>query len=140
MVTEYRRFYRGRVPALAAAPFNVGGTLADPQLTLFGPNSSTRVAATNDNWAAVDAATFAAVGAFALPAGSRDAAIVARLAPGSIVVMHDASGLGDFSRRQSVQAAARILAQAAQRGWRCVTVSELVAMPGARADGGGVAV
>ncbi len=66
--------------------------------------------------------------------------VMARLAPGSIAVMHDASGLGDFSRRQSVQATARILAQAASRGWRCVTVSELVATPGARADGGGVAV
>jgi peptidoglycan/xylan/chitin deacetylase (PgdA/CDA1 family) len=65
--------------------------------------------------------------------------VMARLAPGSIVVMHDASGVGDFSRRQSVQAAARILAQAAQRGWRCVSVSELVAMPGARADGGSLA-
>ncbi|MBL9188427.1 MAG: PQQ-dependent sugar dehydrogenase [Opitutaceae bacterium] len=70
-------------PAMAGAPFNVPGTLADPVLTLLGPDSSTRVAASNDNWAAANAAVFATVGAFALPPGSRDAAIVARLAPGA---------------------------------------------------------
>ena len=32
-------------PTIGAAPFNVAGALADPQLTIFGPNSSTRVAA-----------------------------------------------------------------------------------------------
>lgn len=62
--------------------------------------------------------------------------VLDKLTPGAIVIMHDASGLGDFSRRQSVQAAARILAGAAERGWRCVTVSELVGLPGARPDGG----
>ena len=36
-------------PTIGAAPFNVAGALADPQLTVFGPNSSTRVAASNDN-------------------------------------------------------------------------------------------
>jgi hypothetical protein len=70
-------------PALAAPPFNLPGTLSDPVLTVFGPDSTTRVAATNDNWNANDAATFAAVGAFALPPGSRDAAIVARFGPGA---------------------------------------------------------
>ncbi|MDP3071751.1 MAG: PQQ-dependent sugar dehydrogenase [Opitutaceae bacterium] len=81
-------------PALAAAPFNVPGTLADPVLTLLGPNSSTRVAATNDNWAAADAAVFAAVGAFALPPGSLDAAIVARLAPGAYTAQVAGAGGG----------------------------------------------
>jgi len=74
---------RATGPALAGAPFNVGGTLADPVLTVFGPDSTTRIAATNDNWIAADAAVFAATGAFALPPGSRDAALVARLAPGA---------------------------------------------------------
>jgi hypothetical protein len=74
---------RGVGPGLAAAPFNVGGTLADPVLTILGPDSTTRIAAFNDNWSAGDAAAFGAMGAFALPAGSRDAAIVARLSPGA---------------------------------------------------------
>ncbi len=68
---------------LATAPFNVQNTLADPTLTVFGPNSSTTVAASNDNWNAADATAFASVGAFALTAQSRDAAIVTTLAPGS---------------------------------------------------------
>lgn len=62
--------------------------------------------------------------------------VMARVRPGSIIVMHDASGIGDFSRRQSVEAAARILEATARRGWRCVTVSELTDAPGARPDGG----
>jgi hypothetical protein len=74
---------RGIGPALAAAPFNLTGALADPILTLFGPDSTTRVAATNDNWTAADGAAFGGVGAFELPAGSRDAVILAQLAPGA---------------------------------------------------------
>jgi hypothetical protein len=68
-------------PTLATAPFNVSGVVADPQLTLFSGQS---VLGTNDNWggSASLAATFSAVGAFALPAGSRDAALVATLEPG----------------------------------------------------------
>ncbi|HUR57769.1 MAG TPA: DUF1800 family protein [Opitutaceae bacterium] len=69
-------------PRLASAPFNVTGTLSDPELIVYGPNSSTVIAARNDNWLAADAAAFASVGAFELNAGSRDAAIVATLAPG----------------------------------------------------------
>ncbi|MGH7946371.1 MAG: PQQ-dependent sugar dehydrogenase, partial [Opitutaceae bacterium] len=87
---------RGIGPGLAAAPFNVPGTLADPVLTIFGPDSPTRVAASNDNWVAADAAAFAAAGAFALPAGSRDAAVLAQLAPGSYTaqVSDPANGSG----------------------------------------------
>lgn len=70
-------------PALAAAPFNLPGMLPDPALTLFGPNSTTRIAAANDNWAVADRVVFDQAGAFPLPAGSRDAALVARLAPGA---------------------------------------------------------
>ena len=74
---------RGVGPALGSAPFNVSASLADPVLTLFGPDSSTRVVAVNDNWRATDAALFNAVGAFSLPPDSRDAAIVVALAPGA---------------------------------------------------------
>jgi glucose/arabinose dehydrogenase len=85
---------RGLGPALAAAPFNVPGTLADPVLTLFGPDSATRIAAINDNWNAGDAAAFLASGAFALPPGSRDAALVTQLAPGSYTAQVAGSGPG----------------------------------------------
>ncbi|HEY1108381.1 MAG TPA: VCBS repeat-containing protein, partial [Opitutaceae bacterium] len=63
-------------PTLAA--FGLGGTLGDPKLELY---AGTVRSATNDNWAAsgLRAADFAAVGAFALPAGSRDSALRASL-------------------------------------------------------------
>jgi hypothetical protein len=77
-------------PALAPAPFNVPGVLADPQLTIT-PLGKTFVIATNNDWgdngqtSALQAA-FAAAGAFALPAGSRDAALTVRLPPGGYTV------------------------------------------------------
>ncbi len=61
--------------------FGVPGTLADPKLELF--NSSSVKIAENDNWNVSDAAAFASVGAFALGANSKDAALVMTLAPGS---------------------------------------------------------
>lgn len=78
-------------PTLASAPFNVGGVVADPQLTLFsGPNP----VGSNDNWAGTAALTaaFAQVGAFALPPTSRDAALVTTLQPGTYTVQ--VSGVG----------------------------------------------
>ena len=60
--------------------------------------------------------------------------VVPRLAAGSIVVMHDSSGVFDLSRRQSVEASARILAAARERGLQSVTLSELLASPGAEPD------
>ena len=62
-------------PGLAA--FGVPGTLADPTLKLF--DSKNAVVAANDNWAAADNSTFTAVGAFPLPANSKDAVVVATL-------------------------------------------------------------
>lgn len=63
-------------PALGS--FGVGGVLADPKLSLI---SGSATIASNDNWVAADGALMAGVGAFALPAGSRDAALVGTLAP-----------------------------------------------------------
>ncbi len=68
-------------PALAA--FGVGGTMPDPQLDLY---SGATVLASNDNWGGdpqVNAA-FTSVGAFGFsnPA-SKDAVIIATLAPGN---------------------------------------------------------
>lgn len=79
-------------PTLGAAPFNVAGVVADPQLVLFGAGA-TRIG-DNDNWGGTAALTaaFSAVGAFALPAASRDAALVTTLQPGSYTV--EVSGVG----------------------------------------------
>ncbi|MBL9201053.1 MAG: hypothetical protein JNL39_11130 [Opitutaceae bacterium] len=64
---------RGVGPALAA--FGVGGTLADPRLEIYSGGTAPVRLFENDNWNAADAATMASVGAFALTAGSRDAAL-----------------------------------------------------------------
>jgi hypothetical protein len=74
-------------PTLAA--FGLGDTLADPVLNLYSGQTLT---ATNDNWSAnpADAFTIAAaarsVGAFALPNGSNDAALLITLPPGAYTV------------------------------------------------------
>jgi hypothetical protein len=73
-------------PTLATA-FNLNGAAADPQLTLF---QGTTPIGSNDNWGSTNAAALTAafdqVAAFALPAGSRDAALVATLGPGNYSV------------------------------------------------------
>jgi len=61
--------------------FGVSGTLADPKLELY--NGAGLKIAENDNWRELDATTFSSVGAFPLGTGSKDAALVAELAPGS---------------------------------------------------------
>lgn len=66
-------------PGLAA--FGVTGTLRDPVLNIF--NSGGSIVATNDNWASEAATTAAQVGAFPLPAASRDAVVVATLPAGA---------------------------------------------------------
>jgi len=68
-------------PKLAA--FGVTGFLVDPKLELY--SGSTKLNE-NDSWAATLAATFTAVGAFPLDAGSRDAALLTTLAPGPYTV------------------------------------------------------
>jgi hypothetical protein len=74
---------RASGPAIAVAPFNVPGTLPDPQLQLF---TGSTVLNTNDGWggAADIVATAAAVGAFTWSTPtSHDAALDLSLAPGS---------------------------------------------------------
>jgi uncharacterized protein (DUF1800 family) len=78
-------------PTLANAPFNIPGTLASPSLALF--NSAGTQIKTNSSWLAADAATMTSVGAFPLPAGSRDAALVTTLDPGAYTAQ--VSGVGD---------------------------------------------
>jgi len=71
-------------PGLAVAPFNIGGTLADPKLEIF--NSAQTKIDQNDTWSSTLVATFSSVGAFALPAGSKDAALIVSLPPGGYTV------------------------------------------------------
>ncbi|MBL9201643.1 MAG: hypothetical protein JNL39_14125, partial [Opitutaceae bacterium] len=87
-----RLLIRAVGPTLAS--FGVPGTLADPVLEIY---SGTTLQVSNDNWSADLAPTFTAVGAFQLAAGSRDAALVAVLAPGSYTaqVRGAASGTGE---------------------------------------------
>ncbi len=74
---------RGVGPTLGNAPFSVPGVLAQPQIDLF--NSANTDILSNAGWNndAALAAAFAATGAFALPSGSADAAMLATLPPGS---------------------------------------------------------
>jgi len=70
-------------PALAA--FGVTGTLADPVLRIVQGTTAVRE---NDNWGTGNSTSLVAEastksGAFALPAGSKDAAILLTLAPGT---------------------------------------------------------
>ena len=81
--------FRAVGPTLGS--FGVGGVLADPILTLFGSNQS--VLATNNDWgtnpsysAATITSVMASAGAFALPAGSRDAVLIATLPSGAYTV------------------------------------------------------
>ena len=64
------------------APFGLTGLLADPKLELYA--GATLVTA-NDNWwnGGPRPAVFDSVGAFQLPAFSKDAALLVTLAPGS---------------------------------------------------------
>jgi hypothetical protein len=69
-------------PTLAAAPFGVVGAAADTRLALY--SGATEIGA-NDNWGGTPelTAAFAQVGAFALSADSRDAALRVTLQPGA---------------------------------------------------------
>ena len=71
---------RGVGPTLSG--FGLSQTLADPRLRVF--DAAGRIIAENDNWGGAEelSATMARVGAFALPADSRDAALLLDLAPG----------------------------------------------------------
>ena len=69
---------RGIGPALGS--FNISGFLADPDLTLFSGQKSL---ATTSTWDSSLAATFTAVGAFALTPGSNDTALLQSLPAGA---------------------------------------------------------
>lgn len=87
---------RGVGPTLGGPPFNVGGVLADPVLSVY-PAGSATPSATNDNWGGTPALTaaFSSVGAFALPAASLDSA--ALLTPGAGGFTMQVAGKGSAS-------------------------------------------
>ena len=71
---------RGIGPALTN--FGIAGALADPALTIYQDG---KIVATNEGWANSAAITTAAIqtGAFTLPSGSKDAAVLITLNPGA---------------------------------------------------------
>lgn len=73
---------RATGPALEA--YGVTGVLADPVLTVFrqGAGGEATMMASNNDWDSSVVATSISVGAFPLPAGSKDAALVMDLPPG----------------------------------------------------------
>jgi len=73
--------------------FGVPGVVADPQLTLFN-DASVKIGENNDWGGTAElTAAFGAVGAFALPATAKDAALLVTLPPGNYTVQ--ASGTAD---------------------------------------------
>jgi len=73
-----RVLVRASGPALA--PFGLSGLMPDPRLDLFAGD---RRIDGNDDWIAATRAAQDSVGAFAFPAGSKDAVLIATLPPGS---------------------------------------------------------
>jgi Immunoglobulin domain len=85
--TPMQILVRASGPTLAASPFNLSGTIADPKLTVF--NSSSTVLATNTGWGGSTAITAAniATGAFQfLNSASKDSAVLLTLQPGAYTV------------------------------------------------------
>ncbi len=100
------------------SPFGVSDAMTDPRLMLF---RGAVVEGASDAWGGGPtlAATFASVGAFALPAGSRDAAMVATIdggrtvqvvgaSPGTVLVEAYDAGAGDSPRLVNVSARNRV--------------------------------
>jgi probable HAF family extracellular repeat protein len=92
-----RLLIRAVGPTLAT--FNVSGVLADPQLEILKKENDTFVPiASNDNWGSAGNVSaikiaMASVSAFALPDGSKDAAVLIQLLPGIYTVK--VSGIGN---------------------------------------------
>ncbi len=87
--TSVKLLIRAVGPGLAA--FGVGGTVADPQLSLFA--GANKIGENNDWGGTADLSNaFTQVGAFALPTGSKDAALLVTLSAGNYSVQ--VSGIG----------------------------------------------
>ena len=85
-----------RVVGPTLSSLGVSNALPDPTVELYGPDSSTPIAS-NDDWATVQSTVlgeglFRRVGAFDLPAGSRDSVIVTRVQPGAYTLVAQGKG------------------------------------------------
>jgi hypothetical protein len=69
----------------------VSGALADPRLDVIRQGTTTPLAS-NDDWDPTHASAFSSVGAFALTPGSKDAAVVLTLSPGSYTAQISGTG------------------------------------------------
>jgi len=85
-----RILVRGVGPTLAN--LGVSGTLADPKLDVIRQGAASPLAS-SDDWDAALAPAFSSVGAFSLTPGSKDAALVLNLPPGSYTAQ--ISGVGN---------------------------------------------
>ncbi len=79
----------------APGPALGGTSLADPFLSLY--NSAGVQIGSNDDWDSSLAATFTAVGAPGFPAGSKDAALLVNLAPGTYTARVTGKGASGFT-------------------------------------------
>jgi len=88
----------------------------------------------NDNWLAADAGTMAAAGAFALNAGSKDAALVATLAPGGytspVTATDGGSGVALLEVYDAASSTALDVVNASTRAY--VGTGAAVLIPGSR--------
>jgi len=77
------------------ADFGLTGVLEDPKLEVF--NSGNSKILENDNWSSSLTTSFSSAGAFLLPSGSKDAAIVAEISPGAYTVQASGAdgGIGE---------------------------------------------
>jgi hypothetical protein len=75
-------------PTLSAAPYNLAGMIADPQLQVYDGQGNPVLGLSNNNWGgnAAIAAAASSVGAFSLPSSSLDAALLTTLVPGGYSV------------------------------------------------------
>ena len=116
--------------------FGVGGALVDPRLSLV---SGSTTLGTNDNWLVTDTATMAGAGAFALTAGSRDAALVATLAPGAytapVTATDNGSGVALLEVYDASTAGTMSVVNASTRAF--VGTGDLVLIPGFTISGPG---
>jgi sugar lactone lactonase YvrE len=105
---------RASGPALAA--LGLSGTMTDPNLELY---SGSTLVLSNDNWSATLTDVFPTVGAFAFPAGSRDAAFVQSVTgsasvhaqgtgPGIVLVEAYDTGTGNTPRMTNLSARNRV--------------------------------
>ncbi len=81
---------RGLGPTLAAPPFNIQGTLADPVVTLVDGNGN--VVQTNDNWKNTQQTEISATGK--APPNDLEAAILAPVAAGNYTAILSGNSLG----------------------------------------------